>query len=300
MVPIHKSVLLKEVLGYLQIKPGEKYVDATLGQAGHSLEIAKAGGLVLGIEENVQTLNWVRSCLNNLGDDSLKNRIKTVLGNFKNLEEIASEYDFSLVHGVLFDLGLSTYELKQSGLGFTFLKDEPLDMRINSDPQGMSAAELINSFEKEELYGVFTKFGEERDAERIVSAIVRGRRIKKIKSSLDLVSLIDSAYQPKLEGRALNKHLAKVFQSLRIVVNDELGSIRQALPQALEILKSGGRVCVISFHSLEDRIVKESFSRWQGRGFGKSVNKRPVIPGREGLKSNPAGRSAKMRVFEKL
>ena len=300
MEPIHKSVLLKEVLDFLKIEPGAKYVDATLGQAGHSLEIARMGGLVLGIEANPQTLSWAEGYLNTLKDPELTNRIKSVRGNFRDLARIAAGSGFNGAHGVLFDLGLSTFELKESGLGLSFLKDEPLDMRFDPESQEVTAAGLINSLDKGELYGIFIKFGEERDAERIVSAIVRGRRIKKIETSCDLVALIDSAYQPKLPGHGLTGHLAKVFQALRIAVNEELESLKDALPQAFEVLQSGGRVCVISFHSLEDRIVKETFNRWAEEGLGTVLSKRPVAAGEKELKENRSGRSAKLRMFEKL
>jgi 16S rRNA (cytosine1402-N4)-methyltransferase len=300
MGAVHKSVLLKEVMSCLQVAAGEKYIDATLGQAGHSLGIAKAGGVVLGIEANDKTFNWVRDYLGKLNDPTLRGQIKVVRGNFKNIGEIAKGGGFSKVAGVLFDLGLSTYELREGGLGFSFLKNEPLDMRLDHESGGVSAQDLVNSLEKDELYGIFTKFGEERDAERIVSAIVRGRRIKKVETSFDLVSLIDSAYQPKLSRPALVKHLAKVFQSLRIAVNDELNSLRAALSQTLNLVSSGGRVCVISFHSLEDRVVKEQFRAWQSGRLGFQLNKTPITADHDGLRANRSERSAKLRVFEKM
>lgn len=298
--PVHRPVLLEEVIRSVEVAPGEKYVDATLGQAGHSLEIARKGGFVLGIEANPKTLAWTKNYINRLDDKQIESRIRAVPGNFRDLQKIADENGFREISGVLFDLGLSTYELNQGGLGFSFLKDEFLDMRLNPKVQEITASGLINSLEKGELYGVFTKFGEERDAERISSAIVRGRRIKKVKTTFDLVSLVESAYQPIPSQREIYNHLAKVFQSLRITVNGELGSLREALPQAFRLLRGGGRICVISFHSLEDRIVKETFAGWVRGGAGVYLNRKPVGADRFQISKNRSARSAKLRVFKKF
>lgn len=294
---IHRPVLLREVLDGLRVRAGERYIDATLGQAGHSLEIARRGAEVLGIEANPKSFDWVKKFLSAQAGD-LAGRVDAVLGNFINIGEIARGKGFEEVDGILFDLGLSTFELESSGLGFSYSRDEPLDMRLNQLESTETAADLVNQLEANELYRVLTKYGEERDAKKIVRAILEGRRHKKIETTFSLVSLIDSALQSN-GSKELNNHRAKVFQALRIAVNRELENLQAALPQALGLIREGGRLCVISFHSLEDRIVKNFFRENQNAGRGKLVVEKPLTPGRLEVEENYSARSAKLRIFEK-
>lgn len=295
-IPIHKAVLLNEVINFLEIAPGKKYIDATLGQAGHSLEIAHRGGVVLGIDANPKTLDWVSEFLSSQKED-LRAQIKVVLGNFVNIDQIAREQGFEGVDGILFDLGLSTFELKNSGLGLSFMLNEVLDMRLNQNQSLASAADLVNRNSPEELYHVLTKYGEERDAHKIVEAIVKGRRRQKIKTTFDLAVLIESAYQSNSRS---HDHLAKVFQALRIVVNGELENLEASLPKAFNLLKSGGRLEVVSFHSLEDRRVKIFFNDVIERGLGRAIVKNPVRASRQELEDNYSARSAKLRAVQKI
>lgn len=298
---VHKAVLLDEVIDYLDVSPGKRYIDATLGQAGHALEMARHGGEVLGIEANQKTFDWVNQFLSNQNED-LKRQIKVVLGNFVDLDRIARNQGFSSVDGILFDLGLSTLELRNGGLGFSFLTNEPLDMRLDQDAQTKAAADLVNRGDARELYRILIKYGEERDAHKIVGSIIKGRKLRKIETTFDLVSLIDSAYQSKSskdERRELKNHRAKVFQALRIAVNRELENLQVALPKAFGLIRKGGRLCVITFHSLEDRVVKNYFRESQRMGRGKLVVEKPLTPGRLEIEENYSARSAKLRILEK-
>lgn len=295
----HRPVLLTEVVERLLVKPGELYIDGTLGQAGHARGIAQRGGKVLGIDANRATLVWTKSYLSGQKSD-WASRITPVLGNFADIDKIAGEYLFAGVSGIIFDLGLSTFELESSGLGFSFNRNEPLDMRLDPTAQKSTASDLINGSTAGELYHILLKYGEEREAKGIVSAIIRGRGQKRIETTRDLVSLIESAYQSKGERYILNKHLAKIFQALRIAVNNELENLRISLPKALALLKPGGRLCVISFHSLEDRVVKKFFIEGQKKGGGKLIVDKPQTARRREIEENRSARSAKLRIFEKI
>lgn len=284
----HVSVLLQEALHALQIKPEGKYIDATLGAGGHSKEIAQQGGIVLGIDQDEEARA-----------ESAKNvaglHVTIVEGNFSRIQEIAENNKFTNVDGILFDLGVSSHQLDTNVRGFSFLSEGPLDMRMDAG-QTVTAADLVNGLHKGELSDLFTKYGEEVFARRIADAIVVHRAQKPITTTKELADLIAKSV-PKI-GKI---HPAtKVFQALRIAVNDELHVVEDALPQALSLLKSGGRVVVISFHSLEDRIVKKTFEEFAEKGLGKIITKKPIVPTDEEMMRNRRSRSAKMRVFEKI
>ncbi len=293
----HTPVLLKETVDLLQVKKGEKYIDATLGGGGHTEEILRLGGKVLGIDVDQEALDFVKKKL----EFRIQNaELILAKGNFKDLEKIAHSNSFNKVSGIIFDLGVSSYQLENAKRGFSFLKGGPLDMRMD-ETLGVKASDLINILTKGELYEIFTKLGEERRALAISNGIVSARRIAPIQTTGDLLSVIQEAYGIKGELTDFTRaNIGKrVFQALRIVVNDELESIREALPQSLELLESGGRVGVISFHSLEDRIVKQSFIDFKKRSMGKIITKKPIIAKEKEIKVNPRSRSAKLRIFER-
>lgn len=285
----HKTVLLKQSIDFLNVQKGAWYVDATVGQAGHALEIIRRGGRVLGIEANPETRIWVE-------ENVREPELKIVAGNFRDIKKLLTENGFSKVSGVLFDLGLSTFELNNSGRGFSYLKDEPLDMRLDPMVDGPTAGQIINELTQKDLYEIFIKFGEIRDALRLSQSLVRARSIRKFRTTQDLVSLVESALRPRNRYRMLSQ----VFQTLRMVVNRETESLEKALLGVGELLGSGGRLVVISFHSLEDRMTKRQFLECQKMGLFRILTRNPLRPMGEEVLVNPRARSAKLRVLEKL
>lgn len=302
----HTSVLLKEAVDYLRIEKGKWYIDATLGGGGHTFAIAQAGGLVLGIDADQDAIDHVTK---QMTIDNLPVTIEkeTVLerGNFRNIREIAEKHDMTRVAGVLFDLGVSSHQVDTGVRGFSFQNNGPLDMRMDAavdSVQGVRARDLLHALGKDELMQLFREYGEERNARKIAEAIITRRTNKTIETTDELVQIIEYA-QGRRGGARSPKDRAilntKVFQALRIAVNDELGSLEIALPQAIELLETGKRLVVISFHSLEDRIVKRAFLKFAADGLGTILTKKPVVPTEEEQKENPRSRSAKLRVFEK-
>lgn len=292
MSDYHKSVLLNQVLEYLKVSAGEKYIDATLGGGGHTLEILKHGGKILGLDVDQEAIAFVRS---KIQDYKFKNNLTIVKGNFRNIDTLARENEFGKVAGILFDLGVSSHQLDSKDRGFSFKFDSLLDMRMDQE-LGIKALDLLRVLKKGELYELFKNFGEESNALRIATDIVESRRVKPIERTFELEEIIFKSV--KIKNQKLNP-ATKVFQALRIAINDELGSLTEALPKALNLLEANGRILVISFHSLEDRIVKHTFIKWVEKGFGKIITNRPVLPDRSETGLNPRSRSAKLRVFEK-
>lgn len=290
----HKPVLLQEAINFLKIRPKEKYIDATVGGGGHSEAILKLGGRILGIDCDPEAILAARRYLSSACPNTFW---RLVRANFENLKEIAQKEGFENLGGILFDLGVSTYQLETPKRGFSFKQEGPLDMRM--DPRlKVTAADLVNGLTENELYKLFKKFGEERYSRRIARAICRARRIAPITTCNQLVEIILRA-RPK-RGRFDRTHPAtRCFQALRIVVNDELENLKKALPQALELLKPGGRLVVISFHSLEDRIVKNFLRSAAEEGKLEILTKKPIRPTEEEIKANPKSRSAKLRAGEK-
>jgi 16S rRNA (cytosine1402-N4)-methyltransferase len=281
----HKSVLLKETIDNLRVIPGEKYVDCTLGDGGHTLEILKKGGKVLGIDVDPKALKVAELRIGKQKD------FLGVKGNFANLLEIAKRNGFGKVAGVVFDLGVSLGQLEDIKRGFGF-KSETLDMRMDPD-LGIKAQDIINNFDERRLYEIFKEFGQEKFSRRIASNIVRARLAGPIMSGKELANIIERAV-----GRRGKTHPAtRVFQALRITVNSELDNLEEALPQAVKILKPKGKLAVISFHSLEDRIVKVFL---KGQKNMSIVNIKPIRPSYEELIKNPRSRSAKLRVAERI
>lgn len=294
---IHKSVLLEEAINALNIKPGEKYIDTTFGGGGHTQEIIKKGGIVLGIDIDEDAISAAR---HSFEKEIKESKLFLAVGNFKNIKEIARNFGFSKVSGILLDLGFSSNQLEDQDRGFSYLKNGPLDMRMGK-VLSVTAADLLKVLSEKELYEIFIKFGEERRARAISSGIVSARRIKEIKTTNDLVEVLMNIYKIKGDSDFIKARISKkVFQALRIAINDELGSLKEVLDSCPSLLQSSSRLAVISFHSLEDRIVKESFVKFENQGLGRISNKRPILPLSVEIGANPRAKSAKLRIFEAL
>jgi 16S rRNA (cytosine1402-N4)-methyltransferase len=291
----HTPVLLKEAIDFLDVQRDEKYIDATIGGGGHTEEILKRGGLVLGIDADQDAIDYVGKRFGSNGNLTL------VQSNFKGLEKVALSKNFNKVAGILFDLGVSSHQIDTPGRGFSFLKNGPLDMRMDKNSP-VTAEALINLLGKGELYELFHRLGQERRARPISNSIIRARRIKAIKTTEDLVEIIAQNYGIKGKITDFRKNLIsqKVFQALRIAVNEELENLKQALPQSLNLLKENGRLAVISFHSLEDGIVKDYFKNFEKERMGKIITKKPVKASFQETENNPKAKGASLRVFEKI
>jgi 16S rRNA (cytosine1402-N4)-methyltransferase len=290
----HKPVLLTEVLKGLKIKPDERYIDATLGGGGHSFEILRLGGIVLGIDVDKEAIEHIEK-------NKKPENLTIARGNFRNIDRIAPEHNFNKVAGIIFDLGVSSHQIESPIRGFSFQREGPLDMRMDHE-LGVRALDLVKILTKGELNEIFTKYGEESRAWAISDAIIRARSVRPIETTEDLVKVIENGLKRKglYAGNSTAEQSKKVFQALRIVVNDELNAIEEALPKALELLKDNGRLCVISFHSLEDRIVKKTFLKFIENKSGKIITEKPIIPTEEEIRVNNRARSAKLRIFEKI
>mgnify|MGYP001023533375 FL=1 len=288
----HEPVLLKETIENLNVKEGGKYIDATLGDGGHSLEILKRGGYVLGLDVNEKSLKRARLRIKKEGLDE---RFKGVLGNFKNIEKIGKENGFEKVNGIVYDLGYSSYELEELGLGLSFQTDEILDMRL-SNSLGVTAADLLNSLNEKDIAKLIYEYSDEKMSRKIAREIVKTRSLKRIQTTKDLVEIINSVSYPGYERGRINP-ATRTFQALRIVVNDEIENLKKSLPQAARLLLPGSVIILITFHSLEDKVAKE-FSR-RARPSIKEVYEKPLRPSEEEIERNPRSRSAKLRVFRK-
>ena len=285
----HIPVLLKEVLRYLDPKPNENFIDCTFGFGGHSLAILKKNkpnGKVLGIELDKKELTQIKP----------QERLTLIQGNFSDLKEIVEKNNSYPISGVLFDLGLSSWQIEKSGRGFTFQKNEPLDMRFE-DSQ-LTAGEIINNWPEKELENIFKEYGNERYARQIAKDIYQKRQRQKILTTKRLIEIIQGAV-PRRYLYARIHFATRVFQALRIAVNDELNNLKKALPQAIEILEPKGRISVISFHSLEDKIVKNFFRDKAKGNLLKILTKKPIRPSLEEIKFNPRSRSARLRAAMK-
>jgi 16S rRNA (cytosine1402-N4)-methyltransferase len=293
----HEPVLLREILEGLKVRRNGKYIDATLGGGGHSFEILKLGGVVLGIDVDQDAIEYIEK-------HKKPENLTIARGNFRDIDNIAREWSFGPpaggVAGIIFDLGVSSHQIDEPERGFSFQAQGPLDMRMDRE-LGVRALDLIKILTKGELNEIFTKFGEETRAWAISDAIVRARSVKPIETTGDLTNVVEEGLRRKGLNYGDNRagQSKKVFQALRIAVNDELGAISEALPKALKLLEKNGRLCVISFHSLEDRIVKRKFLDFEQRGLGKIITKKPIVPAEKEIEENVRSRSAKLRIFEK-
>lgn len=305
----HVSVLLDECLEGLDIKENGIYVDCTLGGAGHSSEILKRlskEGLLIGIDQDQDALNAAKKRL------SEYNNVKYVHNNFYNIDNILEELDIPKVDGILMDLGVSSYQLDEAERGFSYMKDAPLDMRMNKE-NNFSAFNVVNDYSQEELYRIIRDYGEERFAKRVAGFIVDRRKLKPIETTLQLVDIIKAAIPAK--SRRDGPHPAKrTFQAIRIEVNGELEILNKAIEDGVKRLNKDGRMAIITFHSLEDRIVKSKFRNNEdpctcppsfpvcvcgNKSKGIVVTRKPIIPSDQEIEENKRAKSSKLRVFER-
>ena len=308
---LHKPVLLHECIENLSIKPDGVYLDGTLGGAGHSLEIAKLlneKGMLIGIDRDIEAINVSRERLK-----GVKPTVNLVNDNYKNIKDVLKNLRVEKVDGILLDLGVSSYQLDNPERGFSYRYDAPLDMRMCTEDK-ITAKDVVNQYTKDELIRIFRDYGEEKWASRVAEFIVNERKNKPILTTFELVDIIKAAIPAG--ARVDGGHPAKrIFQAIRIEVNGEIGALKKSIEDAIDCLKSGGRICVISFHSLEDRIVKDVFND-AARGckcppdFPKCVcnskkivnilSKKPIISSDIELDENTRAHSAKLRVAEKI
>ena len=305
----HIPVLLNETIESLNIKPDGIYIDMTLGRGGHANEVLKQlsdKGLLIGIDQDDDAIkdNAIR-----FKDEK---RIKIVKSNFKNLNKILDDFKIDKVNGIYLDLGVSSVQFDDGDRGFSYKKDAMLDMRMDKD-NPLNLKELINTYSEEEIYKIIDEYGEEKFAKNIARNIIKTREEKEIVSTLELANIIENSIPAKYRYKE-KKHPAKrTFQAFRIYINDELNILEKALEDSVNRLESGGRLSVITFHSLEDRIVKNKFKYFETpctcdknfpcvcgkKSLGKIINKKVIIPSDEEIEMNNRSRSAKLRIFER-
>jgi 16S rRNA (cytosine1402-N4)-methyltransferase len=287
----HLPVMVREVLELLGIRPEGTYVDATVGLGGHAVEILKAigpDGKLIGIDRDDEALKAAKE---RLGND----RVILRKGRFSDLGSLLPSANAGEVDGVLFDFGVSMMQFKDMGRGFSFNSDDALDMRMDKAQQ-LKAEDIVNTYPEKELERVLREYGEEGFAKKIAKAITAYRRKKRIHSCRELADIVSAVCRRK--GR--HHPATKTFQALRIAVNDELNEIRGVLEASMGVLRQGGRLCAISYHSLEDRVVKNYIRTAAAEGLVTAITKRPMVPSYEEKRSNPSARSAKLRSAEKL
>jgi 16S rRNA (cytosine1402-N4)-methyltransferase len=288
---MHTPVLLRESVEQLNPSSNQNFIDCTLGEAGHTKAILEKNGpkgKVLGIDQDAEQIKKIPK----------QERLILANDNFSNLKEIARKKKFGPVSGILLDLGIASSHFEESGRGFSFLKKESLDMRLNQK-NPLTAEKILNYWSGQEISKVLSEYGEERFAQEISAEILEQRKVKPVSNTLQLVEILRKAIPFKQQHQKI--HFAtRTFQALRIAVNDEIENLKKVLPQALEILKPGGRLAVISFHSLEDRIVKNFFKEKSASGELKILTKKPVLASQQEIKNNPRSRSAKLRAAQKI
>lgn len=307
----HKPVLVNEVMQYMRCREGGIYIDGTIGGGGHALEICRrigGDGLLIGIDKDDQALAHAAETLK-----EYSGCVRLIKGDFRYMKALVNDIGVNEVDGVLLDLGVSSHQLDDAERGFSYNAEAALDMRMDKQ-QLLTARDVVNTYDEKRLYEIIRDYGEERWAKRIASFIVKERQRYPIETTSRLVEVIKKA-MPAAARREGPHPARRTFQAIRIEVNDELNSIKEGLIQALDCLKPGGRLCVISFHSLEDRLVKDTFRRWQNpctcppdtpvcvcgnKPVAVIVTKKPVTASPDEVESNLRARSAKLRVCEKL
>lgn len=307
----HKPVLVEEVMQYMRCRKGGIYIDGTIGGGGHALEICRridGDGLLIGIDRDDEALAHAAETLK-----EYSGCVRLIKGDFRYMKALVNDIGGNEVDGVLLDLGVSSHQLDDAGRGFSYNAEAALDMRMDKQ-QLLTARDVVNTYDEKRLYEIIKDYGEERWAKRIASFIVKERQRYPIETTDQLVEVIKRAI-PAAARREGPHPARRTFQAIRIEVNDELNSIKEGLIQAMDCLKPGGRLCVISFHSLEDRLVKDTFRRWQNpctcppdtpvcvcgnKPVAAIVTKKPVTASPDEVESNPRARSAKLRVCEKL
>jgi len=306
----HISVLLQETVDNLHVREGKIYVDGTLGGAGHSTEILKrmnGNGRLIGIDQDEAAIKTAEERLK-----PYKDAVTIVRDNYCNMKKVLSELGIEKVDGIILDLGVSSYQLDTVERGFSYREDASLDMRMDQR-QAKTAKDIVNQYSEMELFKIIRDYGEDKFAKNIAKHIVRAREEKKIETTLELAEIVKGAIPMKV--RATGGHPAKrTFQAIRIELNHELDVLRNTLDDMIELLNEDGRLCIITFHSLEDRIVKNSFKEAENpcvcppnfpicvcgkKSKGKVISRKPILPGDAELEQNKRSKSAKLRVFER-
>jgi len=293
---IHKTVLLHESIEGLAVKNGDVYLDGTLGSAGHALEACKKGAsMIVGIDQDEEALARAQSRLQS------SCTFKLIKGSFRTMDTILDSLNIRKVDKIMLDIGLSSDQFETSGRGFTFQKNEPLLMTFKKDPSehDLTAKEIVNTWDEANIADVIYGYGEERYARRIARVIVEERAKKPIETTFDLVELIKKA-TPWLYHRGKIHPATRTFQALRITVNDEINALKEGVIKGFDRLNSKGRMAVISFHSLEDRVVKHLYKEKENEGLAVLITKKPITASEQELEENPRSRSAKLRIIEKL
>ena len=302
----HIPVLLNECIEGLNIKKDGIYVDGTLGGAGHSFEIAtklENTGKLIGIDRDQEAIKKAKETLKNF------NNVIYVQDNHDNIKEILEKLNIEKVDGILLDLGVSSYQIDEETRGFSYMKNSPLDMRMDNT-QNLTAEDVINTYPEEKLADIIYRYSEEKFARQIARRICEHRKIKRIENTTELVEIIEKCVPKQIQG-----HPAKrTFQAIRIEVNNEIEPLYNTVTSAIDLLKAGGRLCIITFHSLEDRAVKEAYADSVGKCIcppdlpycvcgnkskGKIITKKPILPTEEEMDENSRSKSAKLRIFEK-
>lgn len=294
----HIPVLMNEAVQDLAIQENGIYVDATLGFGGYTELIAGqlGSGKVIGIDADRQALNLVE---NRLSTQIAEGKIILKHSNFRFIEQVLAELRIESVDGIVADLGLSSMELDDVSRGFSFKDEAPLDMRFDTSSDSVTAADIVNTYSQDDLADLFRSLGDEPFAGRIARVIVENRKKKAIKTTTQLVDIILSIVPSKFAKKSIHP-ATRVFQALRMEVNDEIGALNSLLTSSLNLLNSSGRLAIVSFHSGEDRIVKNTFREWKSQGFVNILTKKPITPSELELGANPRSRSAKLRIIEKI
>ena len=307
---VHKSVLLYETVGSLNIKPGGIYVDGTLGGGGHAYEVCKrlGSGRLIGIDQDADAIEAAGRRL-----APFKDKVTIVRSNYRSMADVLKELDIPRVDGIYLDLGVSSYQLDTASRGFTYREDAPLDMRMDQRKEE-TAADIVNGYSEMDLYRIIRDYGEDKFAKNIAKHIVQERAKKPIETTGELTEIIRASIPMKVQ--VTGGHPAKrTFQAIRIELNKELEVLQNNLDDMIDLLNLGGRICIITFHSLEDRIVKTNFKRNENpctcpsdfpvcvcgkKSKGKVVTRKPILPSEEELEVNSRSKSAKLRVFERV
>ncbi len=297
----HIPVLRDESIDGLDIKSGDIIIDGTLGGGGHTFEIIKRYGKdikIIGLDLDIDAENRTKTLIGHMPCS-----FTFINSGFQDIDKVLKDLGISKIDKILLDLGISSFQLEVAGRGFSFLKDEPLLMTMKKYPteNDLTAKEIVNTWGEETIADIIYGFGEEKFSRKIAKMIVEARSEKEIETTFELVKIIDNAVGKSYRGRGLKIHPAtRTFQALRIATNSELSNLEQVIQKGFDCLNKGGRMAIITFHSLEDRIVKKAFISLKENEKGNILTKKPIIPNEEELKKNPRSRSSKLRLIEKI